>query len=134
MTSLPFQNGSKIPSAESDKINYVAIKSHRILTRNDAVKTTLEITFDIKDTGIIYEPGDAISILCPNPDDEVNLLLRRLGINDKMADANCELSLIPNTAKKTAKIPDFAPVKSTLRYLLTTSFDIRTPPKKVITL
>ncbi|XP_050406331.1 methionine synthase reductase [Patella vulgata] len=130
LTDLPRQNGYPFPSANSD-VKMVAISSATILTSNDSVKKTLKIGLDIKNRGITYEPGDAVSIICPNNEHEVNDLLKRLNVLEK-ADTTVDLSIISDTKKRRAVIPPHIPEQATLRHIFLTCIDIREPPKKAL--
>ena len=61
----------------------------------------------------------------------VCLLTTRLGVQDK-ADMVCDVTILNNTAKKNAKIPEYLHKRCTLRHLFNTCCDIRSVPKKVI--
>ena len=85
-----------------------------------------------QNTGLETLPGDSVSVICPNPEVEVNALLERLQISSDRADLPFELSISANATKKNAKIPDYLPIKhSTLRHVFTHVLDIRSVPKKV---
>ncbi|XP_072365087.1 methionine synthase reductase isoform X3 [Scyliorhinus torazame] len=99
------------------------------LTREDAVKTALFLELDISKTSMIYEPGDAFSIICPNSRSEVEELIQRLGLADKR-DHVLEISIRPNNKKKGAYLPDYIPKRSMLQFILIRCLEIRSVPKK----
>ncbi len=92
----------------------------------------LILFFSLQDTSssLELEPGDALSLVCPNPRPEVDAILARLGLADKRL-SSVSVALDPTSAKKRAKVPDFVPEKCSLEELLTWHLDLRTPPKKV---
>ncbi|ESP01628.1 hypothetical protein LOTGIDRAFT_225295 [Lottia gigantea] len=118
------------PSAASE-IKSVPITSATVLTSPDAVKKTLKLSIGIQDSKITYEPGDSISVICPNSTEEVDSILKRLDISDE-ADCEVNLSIIPETTKRKPTIPLYIPESCTLRYIFTTCIDIREPPKKAL--
>ncbi|KAG7170887.1 Methionine synthase reductase-like [Homarus americanus] len=124
------ESGAPLPSAAS-KIFQAHIASVRKLTRQDAIKTALEVTLKLPSdvNEFVYEPGDSIGIIVENPKYEVEIVLNLLEITD-IADKIYEISVVPNTKKKVAKVPSFIPVKSSLRYILEHCLDIRAVPKK----
>ncbi|KAH3826136.1 hypothetical protein DPMN_128029 [Dreissena polymorpha] len=127
---LPLQNGCSFPSAASPVV-MATVQSIRTLTAPSSVKKTLVVTISIAGTGITYRAGDAISVVCPNPPEEVEALLKRLGLQDK-ADTPIQISVIEGTKKKSAAVPKHVPPKCTLRHLFTTCLDFREPPKKAL--
>ncbi|XP_064597948.1 LOW QUALITY PROTEIN: methionine synthase reductase-like [Liolophura sinensis] len=131
LEDLPYQNGSALPSAASP-VTMATVVCAKRLTQEDAVKTALnlELKFDVSVCDTV-PPGDAISVMCPNPHHEVSQLLDRLNLTD-VADQLFELSVMPDTKKRRAAIPDHIPPKSSLRHILTTCVDIRQPPKKAL--
>ncbi|KAL5010026.1 hypothetical protein ScPMuIL_012331 [Solemya velum] len=127
---IPLQNGCKFPSSSSD-VSMATVCSARTLTRHDAVKKTLCLTLDLHESGIQYEPGDALSVICPNDEKEVDHLLTRLGVQDE-CELTCRLEVRTDTKKKNASVPGHLPITSTLRHLISTCVDIREPPKKAL--
>ncbi|XP_072030751.1 methionine synthase reductase-like [Amphiura filiformis] len=127
---LALQGSASYPSAQS-AVSMATIVSATKLTRDDAVKTALDLELDISDAPIDYQPGDAFSIICPNPSTEVDLLIQRLGLIEQ-ADNVFSLQLIANTKKRRATIPDYIPKTCTVRHALTHCCDIRTPMKKAV--
>jgi methionine synthase reductase len=43
----------------------------------EAVKTALEFELSLEGTSIAYKPGDSFSIICPNVEQEVDMLIKR---------------------------------------------------------
>ncbi|XP_071103901.1 methionine synthase reductase-like isoform X2 [Haliotis cracherodii] len=129
-TSLPMQNGCKFPSASSD-VAMVTVEDAEVLTRDDAVKKTLLLSLNTEGSGLTYEAGDAVSVVCPNDPQEVDRLLDRLD-HASDADSTVELSVIPGTKKKNAAIPAHIPPLCTLRHIFLTCVDIRDQPKKAL--
>ncbi|XP_046573370.1 methionine synthase reductase-like [Haliotis rubra] len=127
---LPMQNGCKFPSASSD-VSMVTVEDAQVLTSADAVKKTLLLSLNTEDSGLTYEPGDAVSIVCPNDPQEVDKLLDRLG-HTSNADTTIELSVVPGTKKKNAAVPPHIPPVCTLRHIFLTCVDIRDQPKKAL--
>ncbi|XP_045594122.1 methionine synthase reductase [Procambarus clarkii] len=126
----PIQSDLPLPSAASEVVQACVI-SARKLTKVDAVKTALEVTLKLpkeKDR-FVYEPGDSFGIIVKNPVKDVEILLNLLQISD-IADKICELSIIPNTKKRSAAVPKFIPSKSSVKYILEHCLDIRSVPKK----
>ncbi|XP_071942940.1 methionine synthase reductase-like [Antedon mediterranea] len=128
LDSLCIQNGAALPSATTDIVmaNIVNVST---LTRQDAVKTALEIQLEITESEMTFEPGDSFGIVCENSRDEVEELILRLSVTN-VADSVCYLKLKEGTRKKNAAIPPFLPTRTTIRHLLVTCCDIRTPIKK----
>merc|ERR1719477_581878 len=79
------------------------------------------------------EPGDAIDIICGNPEQEVKALLDCLGVDQDYWSAPClKASLIPD-CKKSAKVPEFLSAGDDSLSLLdvfTHGVEIRSVPKK----
>ncbi|XP_068787466.1 methionine synthase reductase [Struthio camelus] len=99
------------------------------LTREDAIKTALLLELDIADTTFDYQPGDAFCVICPNNVNEVEELLRILGLPGKGEHFVC-VKVKQGTKKKGATLPQHIPERSTLKFLLTWCLEIRTIPKK----
>ena len=59
---------------------------------------------------------------------DVATLLERLGFN---GDETCLISVMTDTKKSRAKVPDYVPAEINLRVLLKTCLDLRSPPKKL---
>ncbi|XP_078716711.1 methionine synthase reductase isoform X1 [Lampetra fluviatilis] len=121
---------TSLPQAASE-VCEVAVSGWRQLTRADAVKTALELQLDVSDAPFALCPGDALGVLCPNGEAEVDALLRRLGL-DGQADCALELRAQPNARGRASKVPDFIPAGSSLRSILTHGLEIRALPKKAM--
>ncbi|KAK7497577.1 hypothetical protein BaRGS_00011217 [Batillaria attramentaria] len=131
LASLPWQNNCKLPSAASD-IAVAKIVSAQRLTTKDASKKTLLLRLNIEKCGMNYRPGDSISVICTNHEDEVNQLIARLGL-ELQADLPIQISIMPDTKKKRAAVPPHFPEEIfSLRHILKTCVDIREPPKKAL--
>ncbi|XP_071409764.1 methionine synthase reductase isoform X1 [Pithys albifrons albifrons] len=99
------------------------------LTREDAIKTALRLELDISNTVFYYQPGDAFRVVCPNNANEVEELLRILGLSEKGDDFVC-VKVKQGTKKKGASRPQHIPERSTLKFILTWCLEIRAIPKK----
>lgn len=126
----------KVPSLDDvlhdrQSFSMATLVNAKQLTRNDAVKTALDIELDISDCGLHYEPGDSFDILCSNSEDEVSELIGRLGIDDT-ADIPFRTSVMPSTTKKVATRPSYIPELCTIRYAFLNCLEIRTVPKKAL--
>ncbi|NXC68937.1 MTRR reductase, partial [Anhinga anhinga] len=99
------------------------------LTREDAMKTALLLELDISDTVFDYQPGDAFCVICPNNANEVEELLRVLGLSEKGEYFVC-VKVKQGTKKKGAAYPQHIPERSTLKFILTWCLEIRAIPKK----
>ncbi|KAJ8311185.1 hypothetical protein KUTeg_011262 [Tegillarca granosa] len=91
-------NGLAFPSAAT-AVTMATVISAKQLTREDAVKRTLCLCLDIKNSDIKYLPGDAVSVVCTNSEDEVNHLFKRLDISH-VADQVCKFDILPDTKKR----------------------------------
>ncbi|XP_026093345.1 methionine synthase reductase-like [Carassius auratus] len=115
----------------SDKDGYreFSISKAVQLTQDDAVKTAILLELDTSVQNIVYHPGDAFDILCPNRATEVEELLLRL---DLQTQKNCavQVNLLKNSSKKAAKVPLHIPQNSSLQFILTWCLEIRSAPKK----
>lgn len=130
VNSLPIQNGLAFPSAAT-AVTMATVISAKQLTREDAVKRTLCLCLDIKNSDIKYLPGDAVSVVCTNSEDEVNNLFKRLDISH-VADQVCKFDILPDTKKRNPSVPSHIPHKSTLKHIFKTCVDIRDAPKKAL--
>ncbi|XP_033729185.1 methionine synthase reductase-like [Pecten maximus] len=122
------QNGVPFPSAASS-VTMATVLSSTVMTHPEALKKTISLRLGIEESPFDYQPGDSISVVCSNSEEEVTRILHRLDLVDK-ADRVCQFSIIPNTKKKNPTIPQYYPPVSSLRYILTTCVDLREPPKK----
>ena len=84
----------------------------------------------LQDTSIEYQPGDAFSIVCPNPAAEVDRLIQRLGLCDQSENPFL-IQLMAETKKRRAVVPEYIPQPCTVRHVLMHCCDIRTTLKKV---
>ncbi|TRZ03880.1 hypothetical protein DNTS_017052, partial [Danionella cerebrum] len=100
------------------------------LTQGDGVKTTILLELDISGQEVVYQPGDAFDILCPNRESEVEALLLRLDL-EMQKNYAVQVSLLKNNKKKAAKVPLHIPMNSSLLFVLTWCLEIRSAPKKV---
>ncbi|NXT76949.1 MTRR reductase, partial [Zapornia atra] len=100
------------------------------LTRGDAIKTALLLELDTADKVFDYQPGDAFCVQCPNNVNEVEELLRVLGLSEKGEHFVC-VKVKQGTKKKGAAHPQHIPERSTLKFILTWCLEIRAIPKKV---
>ncbi|XP_061393782.1 methionine synthase reductase [Musca vetustissima] len=111
----------------------VPIKGSKLLLESNADeninKSITEITLNVADTGITWQPGDTIAILPRNPRKEVESLLYALDLSDK-ADLTCHIKVSPLCTKKTVKVPAHIPTTSTPRELLRDCINIRGVLKK----
>jgi len=130
LDNYPLHNNAPFPSAVSD-VKFVQVIKAEQLTKEGAVKTALELIIDIRSLGVEYEPGDSFGIICPNDEETVNSLFRRLNI-EQFADIPFFLRISQKTEKKNATLPDYIPQKSTLRHIFTTCIDIKAVPKKTL--
>ena len=124
---LQFKNHS-FPGAVSD-VTIATIKSAKQLTKAEAVKTTLDIELEMSSSEITFEPGDSFGVVCPNDQEEVDALITRLGLCDKV-NIPFTVETIESTAKKTATIPGNIPMPCTIEEVFFKFLEIRTIPKK----
>ncbi|XP_060079890.1 methionine synthase reductase-like isoform X2 [Ylistrum balloti] len=122
------QNGVPFPSAASS-VTMATVLSSTAMTHPEALKKTISLRLSIEDSAFDYQPGDSISVVCSNSEDEVTRILHRLGVVDK-ADRVCQFSIIPGTKKKNPTVPQYYPSATSLHHLLRTCVDLREPPKK----
>ncbi|CAI8056211.1 Methionine synthase reductase [Geodia barretti] len=103
----------------------------RQLTREGALRATIEVELRVQSGGFSYAPGDAVSFMCPNPAWEVELLVDRLGLMS-CADHMIQLQLA-NAQSSTGKIlPRHVPPSCSVRQYFTHCGDFRAIPKKVM--
>eukprot|EP00112_Aurelia_sp_Birch-Aquarium-sp1_P014105 Seg3019.3 transcript_id=Seg3019.3/GoldUCD/mRNA.D3Y31 product="Methionine synthase reductase" protein_id=Seg3019.3/GoldUCD/D3Y31 len=126
----PLHNNAPFQAAISDIKMARIIKAYK-LTRDDAIKTALELEIDIRDLKVEYEPGDSFGIVCPNEKQHVEELLIRLGVMEK-ADVPFTLKILENTSKKDPALPCYITKTSTLRHIFTTCIDLKAVPKKAL--
>jgi len=120
---------------KSSKLHSIQLASGIKMTKNEAVKDAFKITLEMDDEvaqDLALEPGDAVDIVCGNPETEVDALLDCLGVDPDYASAKCvTASLLPN-CKKSAKIPEFLSQteKMSLKQIFAHGVEIRSVPKK----
>ena len=79
-----------------------SITRAQCLTKPDAVKRTLKLSFDFAGMKWTYKPGDAIGVLAPNPDGLVLPLLKRLGLDPE---ATLELGPVDDSESAKEQFP-----------------------------
>lgn len=133
---IPLQNGSPLPSASGPLVT-AGIRCAKVLTSSQATKTALEITVDLTNSLLEYQPGDSIGVVCPNTSSDIEALLERLELLDR-ADVPFRLSVRPELAalkmgsKLKYLIPPHLPQQATLRHVLTHCCEIRSVPRKAM--
>ena len=93
----------------------------------------MSVFLHLQESTLECEPGDSLGLICPNPKEEVDVLLERLNLAD-VCDLPYALHVKEGTSKRNPKIPDFVPKTGTLRELFTWHLDIRSVPKKPLLL
>ncbi|ELU10569.1 hypothetical protein CAPTEDRAFT_221646, partial [Capitella teleta] len=122
------QNNATLPSAETALSRVTVTKSY-VLTSEDALKTTVLLQMDKSGLDWSFSPGDSIGIVCANRAEEVQELISRLRA-ESSADITSEISLLKDTKKRRARVPDHFPSPASIRYLLSNCCDIRAVPSK----
>ena len=122
------QNDMKLPFS-TQPLQSARIVSNRPLSSPDAVKTYMELELE-PEPWFEYQPGDSLGLVCNNPETEVLELCRILGLESRL-NASCSISVLKETKKARAKIPEFVSTPTGLKSLLETSLDIRSVPKKL---
>ncbi|KAG8180128.1 hypothetical protein JTE90_027082 [Oedothorax gibbosus] len=117
-------------NSQASSISNVKVVSCKRLTYGDDVKTTLELKLQFQDSPIPYKPGDSYGFICPNPADEVELLLQRLNV-PHLSESVVRLS-IPDECAGKRKIPAHIPPFLTLRDIFLHCVEIRSVPKKIL--
>ncbi|CAD6195798.1 unnamed protein product [Caenorhabditis auriculariae] len=125
---LKWQNACKMVGVVTEAIE-ARVVGTAIVTDFEAAKPKWEILIDLGESSsrLAYEPGDAMYFIVPNPEPEVNYILKRAGMLD-VADQVLELSIHPKTEKINATLPGHVHQKSSLRHLFTYCLDIRRAP------
>ncbi|XP_062519373.1 methionine synthase reductase-like [Corticium candelabrum] len=100
------------------------------LTRDDAVKTALEVELDTKGSDVTYSPGDSFGIVCENDPEEVKWLIDRLHLPSN-GDALAEIKIAPNPRYAEESVPVHLPTPWTPRGWLQNCCDIRSVPGKM---
>ena len=128
----------KLYHLQDKKLIEVAVKNGIKMSKSGSVKSCYQVTLDFQQNfGNVlipeFLPGDAVDIVCSNPKTEVDSVLERMGILNKLADNICvSASLLPD-CKKSAKIPVFLPKNGelfSLRHIITNCVEIRSVVKK----
>ncbi|XP_043215017.1 methionine synthase reductase-like isoform X2 [Amphibalanus amphitrite] len=117
-----------LPLADGPVCRAPVLRAER-LTAPQALKTVWAVTLDGSGLGGEVDAGDTVGVLCPNSAEEVAQLLRLTGTEER-ADTPCRVTLIPETAKKAARVPAHLEAPDTPRRLLTHRLDVRAVPKK----
>ncbi|UJR31040.1 hypothetical protein I4U23_018550 [Adineta vaga] len=117
------------PSSSEPQFHTSILTRRQCLTHDSAIKPVMSVDLQLSEEEFLFEPGDAIKIVCANDDNEVNLLLKRLQWLDK-ASHQLDISISPDNTKKSAKVPVHIPSMCSLRYALTNCIDIRSSPRK----
>ncbi|MFH4974200.1 hypothetical protein AB6A40_000909 [Gnathostoma spinigerum] len=127
---IEWQNGCKLFGAGSS-IHKVRVVGTSELTYGTDGKPKREIQIDLgeqwESTNLHYMPGDAFYFIVANPREEVNFILKRVGLLT-LADQKCHVVIDPKTEKKRAVVPAHVPPLSSLRYIFTYCLDIRRAP------
>uniref|UniRef100_H2YB53 Methionine synthase reductase n=1 Tax=Ciona savignyi TaxID=51511 RepID=H2YB53_CIOSA len=97
-----YQNDCPFPIASGSRTSGL-IRKASVLTREDAVKRTIEICMEVENREQ-YMPGDAIAVCCKNPAQEVEWLINRLDLNEK-ADESLQLKVSVEAKKKSSCKP-----------------------------
>jgi len=122
-TSLPL---SPFPSSSGPPVTGT-VQQCTLLTSNSAPKLCYELLLSCP--YFDHQAGDTVSVVCPNPDNELKQLSTRLGLED-VWQVECQLSISPTTQKAKAKLPAWLPTTSSLEVLFRDHLDIRAVPKK----
>ena len=99
------------------------------LSSTDAVKTYMEMEFE-PEPWFEYQPGDAIGLICNNTEIDILELCRILGLESRLY-STFSISLMKDTKKARAKVPDYVSSEVELKSLFESSLDIRFVPKKL---
>ena len=116
-----------LPSSAGPLLPANLVHSKR-LTSDQAPKQYYEAEVSVEED-FEYRAGDTVAVVCPNPDQEVQELCRRLQLSEKWH-LPCQVSVDPNTKKKKATLPAWLPIKASLDILFRHHLDIRAVPKK----
>ncbi|KAB1281635.1 Methionine synthase reductase [Camelus dromedarius] len=103
LSHLFLKEESQASVTSVDPIFHVPISKAVQLTTNDAIKTTLLVELDISKTNFSYQPGDAFNVICPNSDSEVQDLVQRLQLADRL-EHRVFLKIKADTKKKGAAL------------------------------
>jgi methionine synthase reductase len=122
------QNNMKLPFS-TQPIQSARVLRNLSLSSPDAVKTYMELDLE-PESWFDYLPGDSVGLVCKNSKIEVLELSKKLGFGSKL-DSTCTISVMNETKKARAKIPEFVSPVVGLSLLLESSLDIRSVPKKL---
>ena len=125
-----YQNGAKLPLADGPVI-VARVVGNLTLSRPGAVKAYKQLCVSLGDTQVDCLPGDTVGVLCSNPTVEVEELAGLLGLTDRL-DTTLAFSVMAETKKARARVPEFIPPEIRVRELLTTCLDVRAVPKKLL--
>ena len=99
----------------------VVLKRARWLTSTEAVKQTIELTFELPES-FQFRPGDSFGVYCPNRLDVVNEVLQRIGEDE---------AIQSYTTEDQAAFPSHLEVfPTTIRQLLLWVCDLASVPRK----
>ncbi|KAH8359044.1 hypothetical protein KR093_004081 [Drosophila rubida] len=111
----------------------VSIVDAKELVSADAAtetKRVVELTLDSSPLGeLSYDPGDTLAVLPCNDSQVVARLLQRLNLNEQ-ADDTCQVRLVPNCTKKTAKVPTYIPRLTNPREIFAFCVNLHGVPQK----
>ena len=118
----------KLPLATSS-VQTAKVVSNVTLSSLGAVKTYMEMELELQER-FDYLPGDSFGIICENTDEDVEKLCRLLGLESRLRDT-CTVSVLKETKKARAKVPEHVPRVCFVERLLKSSLDLRGVPKKL---
>ena len=118
----------KLPLSNGD-LQTATVVENVLLTSPEAVKAYMDIEIRLE-SAFLYQPGDTVGVVCRNTDQDVALLVSRLGIEERL-DSLCQVSILKGTTKSRAKIPEHIPGGVSVNTLLYSNLDIRSVPKKL---
>lgn len=109
-----------------------SVVAAKYLTSNESERKVLALEVDLGESAIQFKPGDSIGVKCPNPVNEVDALLSRLGL-----DGSKWVTIEPTApsgrlSKKAATSSSRFPTSTTVRDLFLHHADIRSSPKKAV--
>ncbi len=126
----PVLNAAKFPLADGPVLT-AAVVENRTLSQSGALKTYKQIDVSLGEIMFDCLPGDTIGVICSNPMSEVEELGRLLGLAEQL-DMPLAVTVMADTKKARAKVPEFLPRESRLRDLLAGYLDLRAVPKKLM--
>ncbi|KAH8310418.1 hypothetical protein KR044_001239 [Drosophila immigrans] len=123
---FPFARDNYAPTA-------VSIEDAQELVSSDAAtetKRVVELTLNTAALGdFSYDPGDTLAVLPCNGSQVVDQLLQRLDLSEQ-ADSTCQVRLLPNCTKKTAKVPAYIAQSTNPREIFTFCVNLHGVPQK----